>query len=76
MDIGSAITKRTTELCKTNGISLYSLSYKAVINYSTLKSAIQRKSVNIGLVVQICQGLEISLSQFFDSPLFEEIDQN
>lgn len=50
----------------------YRLSKAVAMPESTLRSIINEKckTVNIDTITLICQGFGITLSQFFDSPLF------
>ena len=47
------------------------------VSPSTVYSMLNEKSRNPGVVPlkKICDGLEISLREFFDSPLFENLEQ-
>lgn len=73
MRLYDAIGKRILELCEVNGLTVYSLANKCGISSSNIKNIIYGKSTNPGVkvILHICNGLEMSLSAFFNSPLFE-----
>ena len=53
------------------------LANSAGISPSTIYSILNTKSMNPGIVTikQICDGIDISLREFFDSPIFENLEQ-
>ena len=60
------INKRISDLCEERGWSLYTLSERTDIPYSTLNSAINRNAPpKIDTLERICGAFGISLSQFF-----------
>ena len=77
MKAKEALKCRLLELLHEQGLSVNALSNRAGIPPSTVYSMLNEKSKNPGLVSlqKICDGLEISLRTFFDSPLFDGIDQ-
>ena len=48
-----------------------------VTSWSTIYSMLNQKSQNPGVVSikKLCDGFEITVRQFFDSPLFDETEQ-
>lgn len=77
MNAKEAVGARITELCKQNNIAVNSLANIAGISPSTIYSMLNEKSKNPGVVSlqKICDGLEISLREFFDSDIFDNIEQ-
>jgi len=73
MLLNEAISKRIAELCKKNGMTQYGLSMKSGVPQSTLSTIMQCKfpSMKMRIIYEICEGFEITLSDFFDSPLFD-----
>ena len=70
MDIKS-IKLRISELCKQKGWSYYRLSKEAGFQQSTLKPILKEKNLpNLYTLEKICTALNISLSDFFKSDLF------
>lgn len=77
MNTKQAVAKRIIELCHQQGIAVNALSNQAGIPPSTLYSMLNEKSQNPGIVTikKICDGLEIELAEFFNSPLFKGLEQ-
>ena len=77
MNAKQAVGARIIELCKHNDIAVNSLANIAGIPPSTIYSMLNEKSKNPGVVSlqKICDGLEISLREFFDSDIFDNIEQ-
>ena len=73
MKLNEAVSKRIVELCKERGYTQYALSMKSGVPQSTLSTIINCTfgSMKLRIIYEICEGLEISISEFFDSPLFE-----
>lgn len=71
------IVKRILYLCRLQEINLNTLALRAGITPSTLKSILYGKSKNPSIVTlrHICDGLNISLEEFFHSRLFREWEQ-
>ncbi len=72
-----AVAARITELCAERHMTINALANSAGISPSTVYSMLNAKSQNPGVVSikMICDGLEITVRQFFDSPLFDETEQ-
>ncbi len=71
-----AINLRITELLKERNISVYKLSYLAGISNSII-SDFRRgkvKEPSISSLIHICEGFDISLKEFFDSPYFTDVE--
>ena len=75
MRIEDAVSIRIKELCEERGITVNALSYAAGMPRSTLKNIIYGKSKNpgIGTIQMICDALEISLVEFFDTENFRAL---
>lgn len=76
MKLSVAIAKRISSLCEERGISLNKLSMMSCITQSTLNSIMKNESNNpkILTIYRICYGLNISIVEFFDDKIFENID--
>lgn len=74
--LSSCISKRIIELCSQRNMSIYKLELKAGISHSTMCCLLNSKyrGVNIRTVFLIIQALELSVLDFFNSPLFENLD--
>ena len=77
MSTKEAVAARIRELCSERNIAINELANIAGIAPSTIYSMLNEKSKNPGVVTvkQICDGLEITVRQFFDSDLFDETEQ-
>ena len=77
MNAKQAVATRIAELCKERGVAVNALANSAGISPSTIYSILNTKSLNPGIVTlkQICDGMEITLREFFDSPIFDDLEQ-
>lgn len=74
MQLNEAVSRRLSELMKNRNMTNYQLSMKTGLPKSTIGNLVNctYDSVKIRVIHEICQGLEINISEFFASPLFEE----
>lgn len=74
MKLNEALSERLNELLKTRNMTQYQLYIKSGVPKSTLHNIIncEYDSVKLRIIHEICQGLEIDIPEFFDSPLFDE----
>lgn len=72
-----AVAQRILELCRERKIAVNALANISGVSPSTIYSMLNQKSQNPGVVSikKICDGLEITVREFFDSPLFDETEQ-
>lgn len=77
MNTKEAVAERILQLCKAHNMTINTLANISGVSPSTIYSMLNEKSQNPGVVSikKICDGLEISLSEFFNSCLFEELEQ-
>ena len=77
MLIKQAVEKRIVELCDQRGIAINSLANISGVSPSTIYSILNEKSQNPGVcsLKKICDGLDISIREFFDSDLFDDLEQ-
>ena len=77
MRVGEAVQLRIIELCCTNEITLNKLSTICGITQSTLNNIISGRNATttVSTIKKICDGLEISIIDFFSSYLFENLEQ-
>ena len=77
MNTKQAVAKRIVELCNERNIAMNALANIAGVSPSTVYSMLNEKSQNPGAVTikKLCDGLEITLRQFFDSPEFDDLEQ-
>ena len=77
MTAKEAVAARILELCARQGIAINTLANQSGVSPSTVYSILNTKSQNPGVVTlqKLCDGMDITLKQFFDSPLFDHIEQ-
>jgi DNA-binding Xre family transcriptional regulator len=77
MRVGEAVRLRILELCRERGLSVNKLSALCGMTQSTLNNIVsgRNSSATVATVKKICDGLEISVPDFFNCPLFEDLEQ-
>lgn len=77
MNTKEAVAKRILDLCAERNLAVNALASAAGISPSTVYSMLNEKSQNPGIVSikKICDGLEISIRDFFDCDLFNDLEQ-
>lgn len=72
-----AIAKRIEDLCTERGITINGLANISAIPPSTIKNIIYGVSKNPGVVTIkiLCDGLDMSLSDFFNDGIFNDLEQ-
>ena len=77
MGTKEAIAKRIIQLCNERNIAVNELANISGISPSTVYSILNEKSQNPGAVTikKLCDGLNITLGEFFDTPEFDALDQ-
>ncbi len=77
MTIKEAVTKRILELCTQRGITVNKLAVMSGITQSTLGNIVggRNNSTTVSTVQKICDGLEISIIDFFNCETFSDIEQ-
>lgn len=77
MRIGEAVKQRIIDLCEQHNITVNKLATISGITQSTINNITggRNNSTTISTVKKICDGLDISIKDFFDSPLFDDLEQ-
>jgi DNA-binding Xre family transcriptional regulator len=77
MRIGEAVRIRILELCQERDLSVNKLSGMCGLTQSTLNNIVsgRNNSATVSTVKKICDGLEITVQEFFGSPLFDNLEQ-
>ena len=77
MNAKEAVANRILELCEERKLKVNALANWAGVPPSTIYSMLNTKSKNPGVVSlkKICDGLGISLREFFNSDLFDNLEQ-
>ncbi|MCI9403044.1 MAG: helix-turn-helix transcriptional regulator [Oscillospiraceae bacterium] len=76
MYLNEAVSKRLAELLDKKHMTQYQLFKRSGVPKSTIGNIINCSydSVKLRIIHEICQGLEISIYDFFNSSLFDEIN--
>jgi len=77
MGIYQAVVNRINNLCKERNVTPNALSYLSGVSQSTIKSILNGESKNPGIVTlkKLCDGLDISIIEFFDTVDFANLEQ-
>lgn len=77
MSVKQAVADRFQEICKQRNIKPNELANRSGVTPSSVYSMLdpRRKEVSINLIKKLCDGLEITLGEFFSVPLFDELEQ-
>lgn len=77
MDIKDVIVERFLELCKEKGIKINDLANISGVTPSTAYSMMDkhRRDISIRTIKKFCDGLEISLGEFFSTKEFDRLEQ-
>lgn len=72
-----AIRRRILELCEQEELTVNGLSCRCRLTQSTLNNIMsgRNNSVTVSTVQRICEGVGIELPEFFNSPLFRDLEQ-
>ena len=77
MDTITAVRNRILQLCGERGISVNRLATLSALPPSSVKNILYGKSRNPKLLTikLLCDGLEITLGEFFSTPEFDALEQ-
>lgn len=77
MSVKDAVAKRFAQLCSQRNIRFNELASISGVTPSTVYSMMdpRRREVSITVIKKLCDGLELSLGEFFSSPEFNELEQ-
>ena len=77
MDTYTTVKTRLMRLCEEKGMSIHKLATESAVAPSTIKNILYGKSKNPGIVTikMLCDGLGITLVEFFDTPDFLKLEQ-
>ena len=77
MKVGEAVRRRIRGLCAERGITLNKLSTISGITQSTLNNIVsgRNNSATVATIQKICNGLGITLVDFFQNELFSQLEQ-
>jgi len=77
MSIALAVKDRLSALCKERGLAFNALANLSGVHPSTVKGIMNGGSKNPGIVTikKLCDGLEISIADFFNTETFRNLEQ-
>ena len=75
MKAQDAVRKRIIEISQVKNLSINKVATNCFINTSTITSLLNghSKKSEIATISRICYGLGVSIREFFNSPLFDDI---
>lgn len=78
MTLSEAINLRISELLEEHNLTVYKLSYRAGISNSIISDCKRGKvkEPTLSSIIHICEGFNIELKDFFDSPHFKDVEAN
>lgn len=76
MKVQRAVIERLTDIVVEKGITFNEAAIRSGVPPSTLKNILYGTSKNVGIVTikKLCDGLDISLQQFFNDSIFTDLD--
>lgn len=77
MNISQAVRERISELRQEQGLTINRLSDISGVTQSTVNDIVKGKSYSTGIatIKKLCDGLGISIRDFFDSDIFDDVEQ-
>ena len=77
MNISQATAERFIELCEQSGITINKLATISGVTQSTVNDIVNLKSKNVGIVTikKLCDGLDMTITEFFDTDTFRNLVQ-
>lgn len=77
MTVNEATRQRIFQLCEERNISVNKMCTMSGITQSTINNIVnnRNKGTTVSTVKKICDGLEITIEEFFHSELFDNLEQ-
>ena len=77
MNIGEAVKARILDLCSERNLSVNKLSTISGVTQSTVNNIVggRNNSTTVATVKKLCDGLGITITDFFTSDLFRDLEQ-
>ena len=77
MTIGDAVKARVLELCHEKELTINRLSIVSGVTQSTVNNFISGRnhSITLSTLKKLCDGMNITIPDFFSSELFENLEQ-
>ena len=77
MTVKEAVVARFLEILNQRKMRPNELATRSGVTPSTVYSMLdaRRRELSINLIKKLCDGLDITIQAFFDSPLFQQLEQ-
>lgn len=77
VNVGEAVKERILQLCKEENLSVNKLSSMSGVTQSTVNNIVSGRnhSATISTIKKLCDGLGITIEEFFHSELFRDLEQ-
>ncbi len=77
MTVTEAVVERILALCKEKNITINKISTISGVTQSTISDIVNHVTSNTGIatIKKLCDGFEISIRDFFDDPIFDDLEQ-
>ena len=77
MSVKDAVAARFRELCAERNVTINELATLSGVTPSTAYSMMDqsRRDISVITVKKFCDGLEITLGEFFSAPVFDSLEQ-
>lgn len=77
MSVKDAVATRLRAICAQQGIRINELANISGVTPSTVYSLLdtRRRDVSVTTVKKLCDGLDMTLGEFFAAPVFDELEQ-
>ena len=77
MTVGEAVRQRIIQLCQERDISINKLSSISGVTQSTVNNIVsgRNNSATVSTIKKLCDGLGITIDDFFHSDLFDGLEQ-
>ena len=77
MDTSTAVRQRILDLCAQRGITVNRLATLSGVTQSTVNNIVSGRnhSTTVATVKKLCDGLDITLRDFFDASVFDSLEQ-
>lgn len=77
MSVKDAVAQRFLDICKQRNMKINELAERSGVTPSTAYSMVDksRRNISITTIKKFCDGLDMSLGEFFSAPIFDHLDQ-
>ena len=75
--IGEAVRRRILELCDQKHLTVNKIATLSGVTQSTLNNIVsgRNNSTTVSTIKKICDGMNMTINEFFSSPLFDNLEQ-